>query len=154
MIGNLVTSLFLHERIESTHARAKVVRSFAEKLITRAKKNLQPDITPEKKLHNLREVMRTIHNKMVVDKLFNDIAHRFKDRNGGYTRIYKLVNRLSDNTERSLIELVERKDVETLKEEARAKRKPKKAPAKSQEKSSSKDSGKEKSKDKSKKKKD
>ncbi len=123
MVGNLITSLFLYERIQSTHARVKAVRSQAEKMITRAKKNLSPEITIADKLHNRREIMRTIHNKMVVDKLFDDIAKRFQNRNGGYTRIYKLVNRASDNSEISLLELVERKDTEELKKEAIAKRK-------------------------------
>lgn len=134
MLGNMITSLFMHERIESTHAKVKVARSFAEKMITRAKKNLSPEATPESKLHNRREVMKTIQNTMIVDKLFDDIAQRFTERNGGYTRIYKLVNRPSDNSEMALLELVEKKDREVLKEEARAKRKPKKkatdAPAK------------------------
>lgn len=125
MIGNMITSLFMHERIESTHARVKAVRSFAEKMITRAKRNLSPDATSADKLHNRREIMKTINNKMVVDKLFEDIAKRFEERQGGYTRIYKLVNRASDNSEVSLLELVERKDRETLKEEAIAKRKAK-----------------------------
>lgn len=125
MIGNMITSLFMHERIESTQARVKAVRSFAEKMITRAKKNLAPSATTEDKLHNRREIMKTIQNPMIVDKLFDDIAPRFAERQGGYTRIYKLVNRASDNSEVALLELVEKKDRDTLKEEARAKRKPK-----------------------------
>ncbi|WCL51107.1 50S ribosomal protein L17 [Leptospira sp. GIMC2001] len=131
MINNLVTSFFMHERIESTSAKIKVARSFAEKLITRAKKNLAPDAKPESKLHNRREIMKKITNPMVVDKLIDDIAGRFSERAGGYTRIYKLVNRQSDNSEMSILELVEKKEKAVLKEEAIAKRKPKKAaPAK------------------------
>lgn len=126
MIDNMITSLFLHERIESTHARVRVVRSFAEKMITRAKRNLAAEATPEQKLHNRREVMKDINNTLVVDKLFEDIAKRFEERNGGYTRIYKLVNRPSDNSEMSLLELVVKRDREELKEEARGKRKVKK----------------------------
>lgn len=129
MIDNMITSLFLHERIESTHARVRVVRSFAEKMITRAKRNLAAEATPEQKLHNRREIMKDINNTLVVDKLFEDIAKRFEERNGGYTRIYKLVNRSSDNSEMSLLELVVKRDREELKEEARGKRKVKKSPS-------------------------
>jgi large subunit ribosomal protein L17 len=129
MIQNMVTSLFMHERIESTSAKLKVARSFAEKLITRAKKNLDEATKPEQQLHNRREVMKRINNPMVVDKLFNDIAKRFQERKGGYTRIYRLVNRPSDNSEMGLLELVDKKDRAVLKEEAVAKRKPKKSAA-------------------------
>jgi large subunit ribosomal protein L17 len=133
MLQNMVTSLFKHERIESTVAKIKVARSFAEKLITRAKGNLG-DIKPEVALHNKREVMKKIKNRVVVVKLFEDIAPRFKDRNGGYTRIYKLVNRPSDNSEMGILELVERKSREQLLEDAKARReslKTKRAEAKS-----------------------
>ncbi|MCE9499611.1 MAG: 50S ribosomal protein L17, partial [Leptospira sp.] len=81
MINNMVTSLFEHERIESTLAKAKVVRSFAEKIITKAKKNLEAS-KPELLLHSKREVMRTIKDRDVVVKLFGDIAPRYKERNG------------------------------------------------------------------------
>ncbi len=117
MIGNMVTSLFKHERIESTLAKIKVVRSHAEKLITRAKKNLAQDLKPEMSLHNKKEVMKKIHDRDVVTKLFNDIALRFKDTNGGYTRILKLVNRASDNSEVGILELVSRKTQDVLKAE-------------------------------------
>jgi large subunit ribosomal protein L17 len=121
MINNMVTSLFKYERVESTVAKIKVVRSFAEKLITRAKKNLH-DVKPEVALHNKREVMKKIKNRGVVVKLFEDIAPRFKDRNGGYTRIFKLVNRASDNSEVGILELVERKSREQLLESAKERR--------------------------------
>jgi large subunit ribosomal protein L17 len=122
MLNNMVTSLFMHERIESTSAKLKVARTFAEKLITRAKKNLAPDAKPESKLHNRREVMKTITNTMVVDKLFEDLAVRYQERKGGYTRILKLVNRPSDNSEMALLELVDKKEQVELKEAAIAKR--------------------------------
>jgi large subunit ribosomal protein L17 len=114
MINNMVTSLFEHERIESSLAKIKVVRSFAEKLITRAKKNLN-QITIEESLHNKREVMRKIHNREIVIKLFEDIAPRFKEVNGGYTRIFKLVNRPSDNTEMGILELTNKKTKDEVK---------------------------------------
>jgi large subunit ribosomal protein L17 len=117
MIANMVTSLFWHERVKTTSAKAKVVRSFAEKLITRAKRNLQEGLTPEVILHNKREVMKIIKNREIVIKLFEDIAKRFEKRNGGYTRILRLVNRPSDNTEIVYLELVEKKSREEVKQE-------------------------------------
>lgn len=115
MINNMVMSLFEHERIESTITKIKVIRSFAEKLITRAKKNLD-EIQPAEALHNKREVMRKINDRTLVDKLFTEIAPRYKEVNGGYTRIYKLVNRPSDNSEMGILELVNKKSREEIKE--------------------------------------
>ena len=115
MINNMVMSLFEHERIESTITKIKVIRSFAEKLITRAKKNLD-DIQPAEALHNKREVMRKMNDRTLVDKLFTEIAPRYKEVNGGYTRIYKLVNRPSDNSEMGILELVNKKSREEIKE--------------------------------------
>ncbi len=121
LVQNMVTSLFKHERIESTVAKIKVIRSHAEKLITRAKYNLD-DVKPEEALHNKREVMKRIKDRNVVVKLFEDIAPRFKERKGGYTRIFKLVNRASDNSEVGILELVDRKSREQLLEDAKARR--------------------------------
>ncbi|MEM7180093.1 MAG: 50S ribosomal protein L17 [Spirochaetota bacterium] len=118
MINNMILSLLKYERIETTLARAKVVRSFAEKLITRAKKNLSPDTKPEQALHNKREVMKTLKDRDLIVKLFEDIAVRYKERNGGYTRILKLINRASDNSEVALLELVDRKTLQELRAEA------------------------------------
>lgn len=115
MLNNMVTSLFKHERIESTVAKIKVVRSFAEKLISRAKRNIGEG-KQEVALHNKREVMKKIKDRDVVVKLFEDIAPRFSGRNGGYTRIVRLVNRPSDNSEMGILELVDRKSKEELKE--------------------------------------
>lgn len=133
----MVRSLFLYERIESTTAKLKAVRSFAEKLITRAKLNIN-ETAVEKKLHNQREIMKHIHDRSLVTKLLTDIAPRFQNRNGGYTRIIRLANRQSDNSEMALLELVERKSREVLKEEAVAKRKEEKpAPVKKADKKAS-----------------
>ncbi|HMV45289.1 MAG TPA: 50S ribosomal protein L17 [Leptospiraceae bacterium] len=137
MLNNMVTSLFKHERIESTVAKIKVVRSFAEKLISRAKKNIGEG-KQEVALHNKREVMKKIKDRDVVVKLFEDIAPRFSGRNGGYTRIVRLVNRPSDNSEMGILELVDRKSKEELKEAKLAKSKAlaeKKAAAKAARKS-------------------
>ncbi len=114
LINNMITSLFKYERIESTQAKLKVVRSHAEKLITRAKKNLVTDLKPEVQLHNKREVMKRIKDREVVVKLFEDIAKRFETKNGGYTRVLKLVNRISDNSEVGILELTSRKERSTL----------------------------------------
>ena len=113
LIRNMALSLFKYERIESTKARLKVLQSYVDKLITRAKKNLT-DIDEASKLHNKREVMKKIKNRDIVVKIFDDIAVRNKDRNGGYTRVYNLVNRISDNSEVALLELVNRKEREEL----------------------------------------
>ena len=81
MMRNMTRDLFLHEKITTTVPRAKEVVRFAEKLITKAKRNIViPDSEAEKKLHNKREVFRVIKNRDIVKKLFEDIAPRFKDK--------------------------------------------------------------------------
>ncbi|MCB1175596.1 MAG: 50S ribosomal protein L17 [Leptospiraceae bacterium] len=110
MLRNMATSLFEHERIVTTRAKSKVLRSYAEKLITRAKQNLVSDAAPENQLHNKREVMSVIRDRGIVVKLFEDIAPRYKEREGGYTRIIHLPARKSDSAPMSIIELVDRKE--------------------------------------------
>ncbi|MBE8380560.1 50S ribosomal protein L17 [Leptospira borgpetersenii] len=122
LINNMITSLFKYERIESTQAKLKVIRSHAEKLITRAKKNLVADLKPEVQLHNKREVMKRIKDREVVVKLFEDIAKRFESKNGGYTRVLKLVKRASDNSEVGILELTSRKERAILLKERQEKR--------------------------------
>jgi large subunit ribosomal protein L17 len=118
LLNNMVTSLFEHERIESTLVKIKVLRSYAEKLITRAKKNIGLDLNDKeqsaKALHNRREVLKKVKDKEIVKKLFEDIAPRFQETNGGYTRIFRLVNRPSDNSEMGILELTSRKPREEL----------------------------------------
>jgi large subunit ribosomal protein L17 len=95
---NLLTSLFEHGRIVTTLPKAKEYRPYAEKLITRAK---------VKSLHNIRRAARTIQDKTVLKKLFDEIGPHFADRNGGYTRILKLAKpRLGDNGAQAIFELV------------------------------------------------
>ncbi|MCL1833364.1 MAG: 50S ribosomal protein L17 [Leptospirales bacterium] len=109
MFENMVTSLFEHERIITTKQKGKELKIISEKLITRAKNNIDiPESESEKKLHNKREVFRVIKNRTVVTKLFDDIAPRFKDRKGGYTRMYLLGMRRGDAAEMAIVELVER----------------------------------------------
>ncbi|MBO8136856.1 MAG: 50S ribosomal protein L17 [Desulfotomaculum sp.] len=97
MLRNLVTSLFRNNRIETTEARAKEVRSIAEKLVTLAKRN---------DLHARRQCLEYIYEKDVVRKLFNDIAPKYADRPGGYTRIVKIGPRRGDAAPMAVIELI------------------------------------------------
>jgi large subunit ribosomal protein L17 len=97
IIANLATSLFEHGRITTTEAKARVLRPVAEKLITKAKKG---------DLHNRRQVLSTIRDKGVVHTLFEEIAPRFAERPGGYTRITKVGPRKGDNAPMAVIELV------------------------------------------------
>ncbi len=102
---NLVTQLLLHERIKTTEAKAKFIRGEAEKLITMAKKGVQ---NPDRFLHMRRRVSARLYDEDVARKLFNELAPRYMDRNGGYTRIRRLGEfRRGDGAELVLIELVE-----------------------------------------------
>ena len=98
MLSNLAISLFDHERIKTTEAKAKLLRPFAERLITKAKKG---------DIHHRRQVLSVIEDRAIVHKLFADIAPRFAERNGGYTRILKLGPRSGDGASMALIELIE-----------------------------------------------
>lgn len=98
MFRNMVTSLFNHEKITTTDAKAKEIRVVAEKMITLGKRG---------DLHALRQAASVIREKSVVTKLFSTIAPRYKDRQGGYTRIIKLGTRQGDAAPVSIIELVE-----------------------------------------------
>ena len=98
LLRNLATNLFEHGRITTTEAKARRLRPFAERLVTKAKKG---------DLHNRRQVMELITDKSVVHTLFTEIAPRFSERPGGYTRITKIGNRRGDNAPMAVIELVE-----------------------------------------------
>ncbi len=100
VISNMLNSLFRYEKIKTTKAKAKLLRPIAEKLITKAKKNT---------LHSKRYVFRYLRRWDMIPKLFNDIAPRYINRPGGYTRIVKLGYRESDGAEMVQIELVEEK---------------------------------------------
>lgn len=102
ILSNLATSLFEHGRITTTEAKARLLRPYAEKLITKAKKA----DAGENPLHQRREVLKVIRDKGVVHTLFADIAPTFADRPGGYTRITKIGNRAGDNAPMAVIELV------------------------------------------------
>jgi large subunit ribosomal protein L17 len=102
LLRNMATALFQHERIETTDAKAKALRPFAERLISLGKRG---------DLHARRLAGRHIHDRDILKKLFGDIAGRFEERPGGYTRVLKLGRRRGDNGEMALIELVERAEV-------------------------------------------
>lgn len=113
MFRNMATSFFSHEKITTTDAKAKELRPIVEKLITLAKRG---------DLHARRQAASYIRDTKTVAKLFSQIAPRYQERDGGYTRIIKLGLRPGDNAEISIIELVE---------EALVKKAPKSKPVKS-----------------------
>ena len=97
MLRAMVTYLLENEKIETTVTRAKEVRSMAEKIITTAKTD---------NLHSRRQVLAYVTKEDVVKKLFEEIAPKYEDRNGGYTRIIKIGPRRGDAAEMAIIELV------------------------------------------------
>ena len=101
----LIAQLIEHERIETTQTKALVIRGQAERLITLAKRGIKDGDT--KMVHARRLAAARLSNRNAVIKLFDDIAPRYADRPGGYTRIHKLGPRLGDNAEMVLIELIE-----------------------------------------------
>lgn len=102
ILRNLATALFEHGRITTTEAKARTLRPYAEKLITKAKKAH----LGENPLHNRREVLKSITDKGVVHHLFTEIAPAYAERPGGYTRITKIGPRQGDNAPMAVIELV------------------------------------------------
>jgi len=98
MLGNMASSLILHKRITTTLAKAKALRVYVEPLLTKAKS----DTT-----HSRRIVFSYLQDKDAVTVLFREIAEKIASRPGGYTRIVKMENRLGDNAEMALIELVD-----------------------------------------------
>ena len=102
---NLMKDLFHHERIKTTKAKAAAVRGGAEKLITLAKKGNEAG--EAKAVHARRLAAARLNDTEIVKKLFDDIAPRYADRKGGYTRVIKLGPRLGDAAEMVILELVE-----------------------------------------------
>jgi len=101
MFRNMVTSLFKHEKIVTTDAKAKELRRVAEKMITIGKKGT---------LHAVRRALTVIRDKTTTKKLFDDLAKRYENRHGGYTRIVKLGYREGDNAPLSMIQLIPEED--------------------------------------------
>jgi large subunit ribosomal protein L17 len=98
MYRNMVTSLLQHERIQTTDAKAKEVRRLAERMITLGKRG---------SLHARRRALRVIRSRDVTAKVFDDLAERYRERPGGYTRVLKIGPRRGDAAALSLVELVE-----------------------------------------------
>ena len=98
MLANMACSLIEHKRINTTVAKAKALKQFVEPIITKSK---------EDTTHNRRIVMSRLRQKEAVTELFRDVAVKVGDRPGGYTRIIKLGNRLGDNADMAMIELVD-----------------------------------------------
>lgn len=109
LFRSLVTSLLEHERIETTEAKAKEIRGFADRMITLGKQGT---------LHARRRALSFLRSKEVVAKLFSDVAARFKNRPGGYTRTVKTRQRVGDAAELVAIELVSRPEATSSKKQA------------------------------------
>jgi large subunit ribosomal protein L17 len=98
MLANMATSLIIHKRITTTTAKAKALRTYVEPLITKSK---------EDSTHSRRVVFSYLKDKTAVAELFRDISPKIGERPGGYTRILKLGNRIGDNADMCIIELVD-----------------------------------------------
>ncbi len=112
MLANMATSLILHKRISTTLAKAKALRTFVEPIITRSK---------EDNTHSRRVVFSALQSKEAITELFREISVKVADRPGGYTRILKTGNRLGDNAEMCIIELVDYNETMLGTKEAKAK---------------------------------
>jgi large subunit ribosomal protein L17 len=98
LFRNLIASLILHERIETTVSKAKEVRRMVEAMVTYGKRG---------DLHSKRLALATVPDRSIMTKLFNEIAPRFVNRNGGYLRIIRTRSRIKDQTEMAVIEFVD-----------------------------------------------
>jgi large subunit ribosomal protein L17 len=105
MLANMACSLIEHKRINTTVAKAKALKQFIEPLITKSK--AENNLTAEKGTHNRRIVFKNLRDKYAVTELFSEVSEKVADRPGGYTRIIKLGNRLGDNADMAMIELVD-----------------------------------------------
>ncbi|MBD3316854.1 MAG: 50S ribosomal protein L17 [Chitinivibrionales bacterium] len=123
MLSNLATSILDKERVVTTVAKAKEVRGVVERLITYGKKG-------GNNLSAIRLAGRTVRDKTVLKKLFDDIAVSYQDREGGYTRIVKLGERRGDNAEMSIIELVGRNGDEPRRRDKKSRHSVRKKPQK------------------------
>jgi large subunit ribosomal protein L17 len=109
MMGNLMTALITHGRIETTISKTRALRPVIEKIITLAKKAEKAN-DAARKLHYRRLAIARVRDKKAVAKLFDELVSEFTERNGGYTRIYKLGQRIGDAAEMALIEFVDGND--------------------------------------------
>ena len=102
---NLIKQFLTHERIKTTRAKAAAIRGEAERLITIARNSAEA--TDAEKVHARRLVVSRLGDNQVISRLFDEIAPRFANRNGGYTRMLKLGPRMGDSAEMVILELVE-----------------------------------------------
>ncbi len=109
MMGNLAVALIQHGRIETTLPKARALRPFIEKVVTLAKKAEKAN-DAARKLHYRRLAIARVRDKQAVAKLFDELVTEFTERSGGYTRIYKLGQRIGDAAEMGLIEFVDGND--------------------------------------------
>lgn len=105
MLANMACSLIEHKRINTTVAKAKALKQFVEPLITKSK--AENNQSSDKGTHNRRIVFKYLRSKYAVTELFSEVSEKVGDRPGGYTRIIKLGNRLGDNADMAMIELVD-----------------------------------------------
>ena len=129
LMGNLGAALLRHGRIQTTLSKAKALRPFIERVITLAKK--AQGVSPERALHYRRLALSRIRDKDAVATLFNERAAAFSDRDGGYTRIYKLGTRIGDAAEMAVIQLIPAEDEGYAKKPRKSR--PAKAAAKAEE---------------------
>jgi large subunit ribosomal protein L17 len=104
MLRDLVTQLIIHERITTTETKAKELQRLADKMVTLGKKGT---LAARKQAAQTVRFLEASEDQNALQKLFSDIAPRFKERNGGYTRIYKMGPRRGDSTPMAIIEFVE-----------------------------------------------
>jgi large subunit ribosomal protein L17 len=102
---NLIKQFFTHERIKTTRAKAAAIRGEAERLITLARNSAQA--SDAEKVHARRMAISKLGDNQLIKRLFDEIAPRYANRNGGYTRVLKLGPRMGDSAEMVLLELVE-----------------------------------------------
>jgi large subunit ribosomal protein L17 len=120
MLANMACSLIEHKRINTTVAKAKALKLFVEPLITKSK--AENNQTMEKGTHNRRIVFKNLRDKYAVTELFSQVAEKVGDRPGGYTRIIKLGNRLGDNADMAIIELVDFNELYNVTGKSKAKK--------------------------------
>ncbi len=104
LFRNLIKSLYTHERIMTTEAKARAIRAEAEKLITKAKHGLAEG---GNRVHAQRQVVAVLNDKTLAKKVFDELAPRYVSRNGGYTRMIKLGKRQGDAADMVILELVD-----------------------------------------------
>jgi len=108
-MANMAVAIILNKRIKTTQAKAKALRPFIEKIITLAKKAHATD-DKLRKHHYRKLALRKVRDIRAINRLFNDLAEQFANRDGGYTRIYKLIPRKGDAADMALIEMIDADD--------------------------------------------